>query len=138
VQLTPGVDDGRPLPTSAYPRGRRPSGGLCSTAEDLLAFGERLLARADVLDQVRALRTGGGDPMRYGFGWALGPSGQMYLNGRLPGYRTALVLVPNHHLVSVALAADSGALPAAARVLSDLQHRFTGDDLAADIDAFAA
>jgi NADPH-dependent ferric siderophore reductase len=76
--------------------------------------------------------------MRYGLGWAIGPSGQLYLNGRLPGYRTALMLVPDHDLVTVGLAADSDALPALAGILSAVQHGLTGDDLAGAIDAFAA
>lgn len=136
--LAPGVDRGCPVPASAYPRGRRPSGGLCSTIGDLLTFGEHLLADGDLLAEVQAVRTRSGDPMRYGLGWAIGPSGQMYLNGRLTGYRAALMLVPRRDLVAVALAADSDALPAEARILSDLQHDLTGDDMAAAIDAFAA
>lgn len=62
----------------------------------------------------------------------------MYLNGRLPGYRAALLLVPESALVAVALAGDSDALPEQARVLSDVQRDLTGDDLAAAIDGFAA
>jgi CubicO group peptidase (beta-lactamase class C family) len=138
ADLVPGVHQGRPVPAAAYPRGRRPSGGLCSTAGDLLTFGERLLGDPDLLAQVRAARTRPDDPMRYGLGWAVGPSGQLYLNGRLPGYRTALMLVPDHDLVAVGLAADSEALPALAGVLSAVQHGLTGDDLAGAIDAFAA
>ncbi len=135
--LAPGVDGGQPITVAAYPRGRRPSGGLYSTAGDLLAFGECLLDDADLLAQVRTVRTRPEDPMRYGLGWALGPSGQMYLNGRLPGYRSAMMVVPDHGLVAVTLAADVRALPTQARILSDLQRDLTGDDLAEQIDAFA-
>lgn len=138
VSLAPGVDQDRPVAVSAYPRGRHPSGGLCSTAGDLIAFGEHFLDDADLLAQARTARTRPDDPMRYGLGWAIGPSGQMYLNGRLPGYRTALILVPDQHLVGVALAADSDALPAEARILSELQRDLTGDDLTEAINAFAA
>lgn len=138
ADLVPGVDQGDPVPAAAYPRGRRPSGGLCSTAGDLLSFGEHLLGDQDLLAQVRTARTRPDDPMRYGLGWAIGPSGQLYLNGRLPGYRTALMLVPDHDLVAVGLAADSDALPALAGILSAVQHGLTGDDLAGAIDAFAA
>ena len=138
ADLVPGVDQGGPVPAAAYPRGRRPSGGLCSTAGDLLGFGEHLLGDPDLLAQVRTARTRPDDSMRYGLGWAIGPSGQLYLNGRLPGYRTALTLVPDHDLVAVGLAADSDALPALAGILSAVQHGLTGDDLAGAIDAFAA
>ena len=138
ANLARGVEQDRTFTASAYPRGRRPSGGLCSTAADLIAFGERLLDDAGLLTQARTVRTRPEDPMRYGLGWAIGPSGQMYLNGRLPGYRTALLLVPDHNLVGATLAADSDALPAEARILSELQRDLTGDDLAEAIDAFAA
>ncbi|NHA01008.1 beta-lactamase family protein [Nocardioides sp. W3-2-3] len=61
---------------AAYPRGRRPSGGLCSTAADLLTAGERLLGEPDLLAEVAKVRTAPADPQRYGLGWAVGPSGQ--------------------------------------------------------------
>lgn len=137
VDLARGIDRYVPVRDSSYPRGRRPSGGLCSTATDLLAFGEYLLHDLDLLNEVRLIRTGPNDAMRYGLGWAVGPSGQMYLNGRLPGFRTALMLVPDHNLVGVALASDSDALPAEAQVLSNLQEHLTGDDLADAINKFA-
>jgi hypothetical protein len=76
--------------------------------------------------------------MAYGLGWALGPTGQMYLNGRLPGYRAAMVMIPDKEYVSVLLTNQQRALPAAARVLSDMQQPLTGDDLATAIDCFAA
>jgi D-alanyl-D-alanine carboxypeptidase len=76
--------------------------------------------------------------MSYGLGWAIGPSGQMYLNGRLSGYRTAVLLIPDHRYASVALANRTDALPEIARLLSDFQYPLTGDDLATEIDAFAA
>jgi hypothetical protein len=96
---------------------------LCSTAIDLLAFGDHLLADQDLLAEVRAVRTRSEDPMRYGLGWAIGPSGQMYLNGRLPGYRAAFLLLPEHEFVAVTLATSSDALPAEAQILSDLSAR---------------
>ncbi len=138
ADLTPGIDQGERAAATTYPRGRRPSGGLCSTVEDLLTFGEHLLGDPHLLRTVRTVRTPAEDPMRYGLGWAVGPSGQMYLNGRLPGYRAALMLLPANNLVGAALAADSDSLPAAARTLSDLQHELTGDDLTEAISTFAA
>lgn len=133
-----GWDGQTPLPVEAYPRGRRPSGGLWSCTGDLLTFAEHLLGHAMLLGETRRPRTPAGDPMVYGLGWALGPSGQMYLNGRLSGYRTAVVLVPGHGYASVALANQAHALPEIARLLSDLQHPLTGDDLSKEIDDFAA
>ena len=131
--------DGRtPLPIQAYPRGRRPSGGLWSCVDDLLGFAEHLLDHAFLLEQIRRRRTRADDPMRYGLGWAIGPSGQLYLNGRLTGYRTAALLIPDHGYASVALANRTDALPEIARLLSDLQYPLTGDVLSAEIDAFAA
>lgn len=125
------------VPPSGYPRGRRPSGGLWSSVTDLLALGEGLLADRPLLERTRRRRTAPEDPTAYGLGWALGPSGQMYLNGRLPGYRTAMLMIPDEDYVSVVVANQDHALPAVARALSDLQLSLTGDDLATAIDHFA-
>ena len=131
--------DGRtPLPIEAYPRGRRPSGGLWSCVGDLLTFAEHLLDHRVLLEATRRPRTPADDALNYGLGWALGRSGQMYLNGRLSGYRAAALLLPEHGLASVALANETGALPEIARLLSGLQEPLTGDDLTGEINAFAA
>ncbi|MFI9101804.1 serine hydrolase domain-containing protein [Streptomyces fildesensis] len=126
------------LPLLGYPRTRRPSGGLWSSVPELLAVGEGLLADQALLEEISRPRTRSGDPMAYGLGWALGRSGQMYLNGRLPGYRAAMVLVPDRDYVSVALANQQTALPALARLLSDMQQPLTGDDIANVVNDFAA
>jgi D-alanyl-D-alanine carboxypeptidase len=133
-----GWDGATELPRADYPRARRPSGGLWSCGPDLLTLGERLIGDPALLAEIRRPRTRPGDPMTYGLGWALGPSGQMYLNGRLPGYRAAMLLVPDRAHVSVLLTNQQHALPAVARFLSDRQQPLTGDDLATDIDRFAA
>nr|WP_170215984.1 serine hydrolase domain-containing protein [Asanoa ferruginea] len=133
-----GRDGATELPSADYPRGRRPSGGLWSGVPDLLTFGERLLANGALLAETRRPRTAPEDPMAYGAGWALGPSGQLFVNGRLPGYRAAMLMVPDHDFVAVVLTNQEQALPAAARLLSDLQRPLTGDELAATIDRFAA
>ncbi|MET9670983.1 serine hydrolase domain-containing protein [Streptomyces sp. NPDC006475] len=125
------------LPLLGYPRTRRPSGGMWSSVSDLLAVGEDLLADRALLEEIQRPRTRPDDPMAYGLGWALGPSGQMYLNGRLPGYRAAMVLVPDRDYVSVALANQETALPALARLLSDMQQPLTGDDIAKAVNNFA-
>lgn len=133
-----GWDGPTELPRGGYPRARRPSGGLWSSVADLLTLGQGLLGDRALLDEIRRPRTGPRDPMTYGLGWALGRSGQMYLNGRLPGYRAAMLMIPDRGYVSVLLTNQQHALPAAARVLSDLQQPLTGDDVATDICRFAA
>jgi D-alanyl-D-alanine carboxypeptidase len=133
-----GWDGQTSLPAGSLPRGRRPSGGLWSCLDDLLSFAEQLLDHAALLDETGRPRTRADDPASYGLGWAVGPSGQLYLNGRLPGYRTAALLIPDHGYASVAIANCTDALPEIARILSDLQHPFTGDDLTTQIDTFAA
>lgn len=132
-----GWDDQTPLAVEDYPRGRRPSGGLWSCADDYLSFAEHLLTDPALLAEIRRPRTRATDPMTYGLAWAIGPSGQMYLNGRLDGYRTAVLLAPEHGYASVALGNQSQLLPHLAKRLSDLQLGLTGDDLAVAIDAFA-
>lgn len=133
-----GWDGETALPIEDYPRGRRPSGGLWSCVADYLTFAEHLLDTPDLLDQIRRPRTRPDDPMTYGLAWALGPSGQLYLNGRLAGYRTAVLLAPEHGFASVAFSNQSQLLPEIARRLSALQQDLTGDDLSVEIDAFAA
>jgi CubicO group peptidase (beta-lactamase class C family) len=134
----PGRDGQSVLPAAAYPRGRRPSGGLWSCVADYLTFAERLLADPALLDEISRPRTRPDDPMTYGLAWARAPHSQLYLNGRLPGYRTAVLLAPDHGYASVAFADQTDALPQLARRLSDLQRDLTGDDLSVEIDAFAA
>ena len=133
-----GWNDQTPLAVEDYPRGRRPSGGLWSCVDDYLHFAEKLLADPTLLEEIRRPRTRPEDPMTYGLAWAIGPSGQLYLNGRLDGYRTAVLLAPEHRYASVAFGNQAQLLPQIAKRLSDLQRDLTGDDLAVEIDAFAA
>ncbi len=133
-----GWDGPLELPGYAYPRARRPSGGLWSSVDDLLTFAEHILADDALLDVIGRRRTRADDPMAYGLGWAIGPSGQLYLNGRLPGYRAALLLVPDHDFACVSVASDEDALPLIAASLSRQQLPLTGDDLTEAIDSFAA
>jgi len=136
--LVPGREDGHDLPHRHYPRGRRPSGGLCSSVDDLLAFATSLLADSPALAETASVRTAADDEVRYGLGWAIGPSGQLYLNGRLPGYRTAMLLLPADDLACVVLTSDTSALLAAAAVLNATQRDLTGDDITDSINHFAA
>ncbi|MEY9864310.1 D-alanyl-D-alanine carboxypeptidase [Catenulispora sp. GAS73] len=132
-----GWDGQTALSIEDYPRGRRPSGGLWSCAEDYLSFAEHLLADPALVEEIRRPRTRAEDPMTYSLAWALGPSGQMYLNGRLAGYRTAVLVAPEHGYASVAFGNQSQLLPQIAKRLSDLQQELTGDRLAVAIEAFA-
>ena len=138
ADLVAGTDGGRVVLDPAYPRGRRPSGGLCSSVSDLLTLTEGLMADAELLGQVGAVRTPPGAAPAYGLGWAVGPAGQLYLNGRLPGYRAVALAVPRAGLAVVGLAGATEALPALARAVDLLQRGVTGDDVAAAIEAFAA
>ena len=105
---------------------------------ELLAAGEGLLADRALLEEIRRPRTRADGPMTYGLGWAVGPSGQLYLNGRLPGYRAAMVLIPDEAYVSVAVVNEQNALPALATLLSAMQQPLTGDDIAGPVNDFAA
>ncbi|MER7685734.1 serine hydrolase [Streptomyces sp. NPDC097610] len=121
-----------------YPRSRRPSGGLWSSVTDLLAVGEGLLADRARLDDIRRPRTTPDDPVVYGLGWALGPSDRMYLDGRLPGCRAAMFLIPDKDYVSVLVTNQQRALRATASALSDMQQSLTNDNLATAMARFAA
>jgi D-alanyl-D-alanine carboxypeptidase len=133
-----GWDRRSPVAMERYPRSRRPSGGLWSCIADLLTFAEHLRGDAELLEATRRPQTRPDDSMTYGLGWALGASGQMYLNGRLPGYRAAMLVLPDRGYASVALANQQTALPEIAEILSKLQHPFTGNDLSQEINDFAA
>jgi hypothetical protein len=87
-----------------------------------------------LLEEIRRPRSRSDDPVAYGLGRALGPSGQMYLNGRLPGYRRP---GPGPG-PGFGPGPRESALPAPARLLGDMQQRLTVDDLARAIDDFAA
>ena len=83
-----------------YPRARRPSGGLWSTAADLLSFAEFVLADDQLLAAMRAPSAGTPAPVQYGLGWALAP-GLMFHNGRLDGFRSILLVAPEHQYCAV-------------------------------------
>jgi CubicO group peptidase (beta-lactamase class C family) len=121
---------------AAYPRARRPSGGLWSTVPDLLSFCEFLLRDKGLLAEISTPRVW--TPLTYGLGWAVGPAGMLYINGRLPGYRAAMLLSPGDEWAAVMLVDDTDALPAIAEYLDSLQRPLTGVPMAAMIDAFAA
>ncbi|GAA0957279.1 hypothetical protein GCM10009554_67830 [Kribbella koreensis] len=119
-----------------YPRARRPSGGLWSTAPDLLGFCEFLLQDKGLLAAISTPRVW--TPLAYGLGWAVGPGGMLYLNGRLPGYRAAMLLSPADEWAAAMVVDDTDALPAIAEYLDGLQRPLTGVPMAGLIDGFAA
>ena len=57
---------------AAYPRARRPSGGLWSTVPDLLSFCEFLLRDKGLLGEISTPRVW--TPLAYGLAWAVGPA----------------------------------------------------------------
>ena len=92
----------RAVPSDAYPVARRPSGGLWSTVDDLLRFGERHLEGYDALHEPRASALG----ERYALGWwvrDLGGKTVLDHEGSVGGYQSLLLLVPEERLVLAAL-----------------------------------
>lgn len=88
----------------AYPRARRPSGGLVSTVSDLLRFGDWQLAEpaAAALRVPQVQRPGGA----YGLGYMLDDAGghEVWLHGGdYGGFQSVLVLVPAARLVFAGL-----------------------------------
>jgi D-alanyl-D-alanine carboxypeptidase len=87
-----------------YPRARRPSGGLVSSVPDLLRFGEWLLATPE-LARMRVVH--GTPPARvYGlglFGERVGGVEVWGHGGSWGGFRSSLLVVPEHRAVFVGL-----------------------------------
>lgn len=88
----------------AYPRARRPSGGLSSTVADLLRFGEWQIAEPATagLRVPHALRPGGA----YGLGFMLDAAGSAevwFHGGDYGGFQSTLVLVPGARVVFAGL-----------------------------------
>ena len=106
-------------------RAAGPSGGLWSTAADLLSFAEFVLADAQLLAAMRAASTGTAAPVPYGLGWALAP-GLMFHKGRLDGFRSILLVAPEHQYCAVMVVNSTDALPAIAGFLDGPQARLTG------------
>ena len=92
---------------------------------DLLSFAEFVLADAQLLAAVQAPRTGPSAPVQYGLGWALAP-GLMFHNGRLDGFRSLLLMAPEHQFCVAMVVNSTDALPAIASFVDRLQARLTG------------
>ena len=100
----------RPVPRDVYPAERRPSGGLWSTVDDLLAFAAHHLGGPGPLDedaraamrQPRSRALGAG----YGLGWWVRKDGgRLTLDheGSVAGYQSLLLLVPEERLALAVL-----------------------------------
>lgn len=94
--------------SGAYPRARRPSGGLVSTVDDLLRFGAWHLAQPELA----AMRSARGEPVRgvYGlglFGEHIGAVDVWGHPGSYGGFQSSFLLVPSHHAVLVGLTNSS-------------------------------
>ena len=86
----------------AYSVARRPSGGLWSTAADLLRFGERHLGSYAALQEPQAEALGA----RYALGWwvrDLAGRTAVEHEGSVAGYQSLLLLVPDEELVLAVL-----------------------------------
>jgi CubicO group peptidase (beta-lactamase class C family) len=104
---------GQPAARVAYPRSRRPSGGLFSTTTDFLRFAEAFVradgrpVSADVLAALVVPTTPTTWGTRYGLGWEVASSaGERILShdGSWGGYAARLLVVPGHRFAFVALA----------------------------------
>lgn len=111
-----------------YPRARRPSGGLVSTATDLVRFGQRLLAEP-LFAEMRRPR---GRPIGgvYGlglFGERVGGVEVWGHPGSYGGFQSSLLLVPDAGAVFVGLTnAETGA-----KALFDVENAFFDEVLGA-------
>jgi CubicO group peptidase (beta-lactamase class C family) len=125
-QVEPGSDEHNPV-DDAYPRVRRPSGGLWSTVGDLLAFGAHHLGepgpltRESVLEMQRPLiPVPGGN---YGLGWFLldrQEGSSVEHTGSAAGYESLLVVMPEARVVFAALTNSSRGSAAIRDVLQAL------------------
>lgn len=110
----------------AYPRARRPSGGLVSTAADLVRFGQRLLDEAAFAE----MRQPYGRPIGgvYGlglFGERVGTAGVWGHSGSYGGFQSQLLLVPDADAVLVGLT-NSGL---GAKALYEVEQAFFAEVL---------
>lgn len=110
-----------------YPRARRPSGGLVSTVDDLLRFGEWQLAAPGLaaLREPVATRPGGA----YGLGFMLETVGGATVaghGGSYGGFQSSLLLLPERGAVVAGLT-NSGLGGQALRIVEDeLLERLVG------------
>ncbi len=115
-KLEPGSDEHRPA-DDAYPRARRPSGGLWSNVEDLLNFAAHHLGgpgplRSESVAELQRPHVDG-PGFRYGLGWFVtrrGDRAAVEHMGSVAGYQSLLLLVPEEQVAVAALANSSRGL----------------------------
>ena len=120
ADATYGHSQGAEVPHQEVARARRPASGLWSTVEDLLRFGEFLLADAELVASVRTPLTPADSAYQYGLGWVV--DGQVMLHhGSAPGsgFRSGLVLVPEERRVIAVLVNDEQGAPVIDDLLAD-------------------
>jgi CubicO group peptidase (beta-lactamase class C family) len=110
VQPEPGRQRHEPLDDRSYPRARRPSGGLVSTAGDLLRFAAFHLGEPRLAELRRASTTTATGS--YGLGWAheaVGGADLWFHLGTFGGFQSVLALLPAQDAAFVVLAnGDAG------------------------------
>ncbi|HST14494.1 MAG TPA: serine hydrolase domain-containing protein [Gaiellaceae bacterium] len=112
----------------AYPRARRPSGGLVSTAADLVRFGQRLLAEPFFAEMCRPRGKPIGGVYGLGlFGERVGGADAWGHPGSYGGFQSQLLLVPDANAVFVGLTnAELGG-----KALYDVENAFFDEVLGA-------
>jgi CubicO group peptidase (beta-lactamase class C family) len=92
-----------------YLRARRPGGGLCSNVPDLLTYAEHLLDAPEVLAEMARPHIASSEGSLYGLGLHMADAEAKVLwhRGAWGGYRSCLLLVPQHRFAAVALANDA-------------------------------
>lgn len=93
-----GENGHRAVPLDAYPPERRPSGGLWSTAGDLVRYGLAHCRGYDELHEPQAHALGA----QYALGWWT-RDGVLDHEGSVAGYQSLLLLVPGEEIVLVVL-----------------------------------
>jgi CubicO group peptidase (beta-lactamase class C family) len=96
-----------------YLRARRPCGGLCSNVPDLLTFAEYLLDTPEFLTAMARPNIATSDGSLYGLGLNMADEDAKVLwhRGAWGGYRSCLLLVPQHRFAAVALSNDTDGDP---------------------------
>jgi CubicO group peptidase (beta-lactamase class C family) len=126
VQVEPGSDEHEPV-EDTYPRVRRPSGGLWSSAADVLRFaghhlgGAGPLTSAAIAEMQRPHSRGPG--FRYGLGWFVDDTrGRRAVGhpGSIAGFQSQLLLFPDEGTAVVGLANSSRGSVAIEDVLGEL------------------
>ena len=117
VQVAPGADEHRRF-NAAYPRVRRPSGGLWSAVGDLLRFAESQFGRRDLQQPLVS-----GPGFEHGLGWFLRRRGgalSVEHPGSAAGYQSLLLLVPDARVAFAALTNSTRGIAAITDLLDRL------------------